>query len=249
MATPRRLSRPPIREALVDLRIDPDATEVSAATFDTLRQQMADMYPSTEVRNAFRTDLLARVGAAPQTVSEDLGFEAFLLKTADESRIAQFRKNGFTLNQVGGYTSADDLFDEALRLWGNYVELARPKRVVRIALRYINQLALPFRHGDEFTRFLNAPAALPGDAHVSEFLIRAVTVVNEHDKLSAIVSQRLKTAVGNEGSPFVLDIDVFRAGEFAVEMGTLRAVFDQIRQIKNDFFFALLTDEALEPYR
>ena len=46
----------------------------------------------------------------------------------------------------------------------------------RVALRYINQLELPLKHGDQFTQFLTSAPDLPEGAPqaVSQFLSRVM---------------------------------------------------------------------------
>jgi uncharacterized protein (TIGR04255 family) len=62
--------------------------------------------------------------------------------TYDEARDSNasitVRRVGFTVNQVGSYTTADALIDEALRLAAIYSRIVAPVAVTRIAMRYIN---------------------------------------------------------------------------------------------------------------
>ena len=160
MATRRRLSNPPIREALVDLfvtGVEPGAV----VSFWTLHDRISARYPHVEERKGveatFRLDKAGAVAAAAQQV----GLLGFFFKSADGNRVAQFRRDGFTANQIGGYTSADALFAEVLDLWPRYCALAQPHEISRLSMRYINELALPFRTGDDLTRFLAAGPNIP----------------------------------------------------------------------------------------
>ncbi|OFV90127.1 MAG: hypothetical protein A3H95_13875 [Acidobacteria bacterium RIFCSPLOWO2_02_FULL_64_15] len=247
MATPGRLTHPPIQEALVDLRIA-STTTIDAGVLEPLKQEFRSRYPKSEPKQRMEARIEQQVGRAP-TVQARVGFHGLFLKSEDDSRIVQFRTDGFTLNQVAGYTTADDLFTEALALWRAYTHVVRPAATIRVALRYINKLLLPFRHGDHFERFLTAPVAMPAEApqHVADFLTRAV-VVDGSTEATAVVAQRLEPAT-EKLTPFTLDIDVFKIGEFSVDPGSLEPLLQRMRELKNRLFFALLTNEALEPYR
>ena len=80
---------------------------------------------------------------------------------------------------------------------------------------------------------------------VAKFLTRVVVPV---DAATAIVTQQLDAAT-EAPTPFVLDIDVFRNGEFDLRTDTLEPMLQSLREIKNRLLFSFLTDEALEPYR
>ena len=249
MATPGRLANPPIQEALVDLRIA-SATSIDARVLEPLKQQFASRFPKSEPRHKLEARIEARAaGQPPDVQARDVGFHGLFLKDQAESRLVQFRIDGLTLNQLKGYTSADDLFAEALNLWQAYVSVVRPTAAIRVALRYINRLLLPFRDGDEFERFLTAPANMPPKApqQVADFLVRTVAHVPEING-TAIVTQRLEHAT-ESATPFLLDIDVFREHAFGVGAEELEPFLQRLREVKNTLFFSFLTDEALEPYR
>jgi uncharacterized protein (TIGR04255 family) len=142
----------------------------------------------------------------------------------------------------------DQLLGEALRLWTHFVNRMEPRVVTRIALRYINQLALPLKQGDEFQRFLTAPPEMPVGAPqtLSEFLSRVVA----HDDASeatVVVKQQLNAP--RPGAPLVtIDVDVFRVGEFSTDPLELRRALEILRSLKNLTFFSLLTEEAVKLY-
>ena len=249
MATPGRLSSPPIQEALVDIRIA-SATPIDAGILEPLKQNLASRFPKSQPRHRVEATFEAKAaGQLPDIQARDVGFHGLFLKDEADSRLVQFRVDGFTLNQVKGYTSADDLFAEALDLWQAYVNVVHPTAATRVALRYINRLLLPFSDGDRFGRFLTAPATMPPEApqQVADFLVRTVVYVPEIEG-TAIVTQRLENAVGS-ANPFLFDIDVFREAAFGTASGDLEPFLQRLREVKNTLFFSFLTDEALEPHR
>ena len=249
MADAGHLRNAPIQEALVDLRIaasEMDESEAHAA-LESLFSKLRSRYPVPLWQRKFE----ARVDSkpkAPHAEARDLGLHSLVLQDGARSRVVQFRLGGFTSSKLRGYTSGDDLFQEALQVWELYAAALSPVATIRVAVRYINRLVLPLHAGDDFAKFLTSSATMPPGTPqaVSEFLVR--TVAHPDPDTIAVVTQRLEKGT-EEGTPFVLDIDVFRPGRFSVAVADLEPILQQLRVIKNQMFFAFVTDEALEPYR
>jgi uncharacterized protein (TIGR04255 family) len=241
MATPRQLTRPPIVEALIDFACIVDQPQEA---FEAFGQQFESSFPTRTVRKGFRGELRIEEGKVVPPTMEDTGFDGLMLSNrADDLRV-QFRTRGFTLNNVKRYIGGDGLVVAALQHWTAFAQHFGVKTVSRIAFRYINQLELPFRPGDDFQRFLTAAVEVPAGApqNVSEFLSRAVTHDAARDAV-AIITQRLEA---DRTRPMLIDVDVFRQGEFAADEQTLRGILDTLRALKNEVFFSLLQEEAVE---
>jgi uncharacterized protein (TIGR04255 family) len=247
MAEPRNLARPPITEALVDLRILGDPA-IDASRLQPLRETLADTFPKVEEKRLFRSEFRVEEGKILPPESTDMGFQGLWFASDDGSRIAQFRTDGFTFNNVGlgRYIGGSDLIDESLRLWSLYAGITRPSAVVRLALRYLNRLDLPLGDGDEFSQFLTAPPELPVPApqRVSSFVSRVVA--QDDSGASAIVTQKLDTPASPV--PLIVDVDVFFSLELEPRPDHLRRFLGMLRALKNRCFFALLTEEAVKLY-
>src|SRR5258708_20692263 len=59
------------------------------------------------------------------------------------SLVAQFRIDGFTFSKLEPYTTWEEVFAEASRLWQLYVAKAQPPEGIRVAGRDINRLRVP----------------------------------------------------------------------------------------------------------
>lgn len=246
MATPRELERPPITEALVDIRLVSEQP-IDLARLAPLREEFRDTFPNVDERRWLQGEFRYEAGKLLPATTRDR-FHGLWLKTADESRIVQFRTDGFTFNNVGlgRYVGGDVLLSEALRLWSRYAEVVSPSGVIRVALRYLNRLDLPLRAGDEFTKYLTSPPQLPEGAPqlVSNFLSRIVA--HDGTGATAIVTQKLDA--GKEPIPVVIDLDVSFAQEIAPTTDALRPYFDTLRDLKNRTFFSLITEETVKLY-
>jgi uncharacterized protein (TIGR04255 family) len=242
MSTSRPLRNPPITEALIDFRIASDPA-IDATRLSTLRELLVDAYPKVEERRHFKAEVRVEEGKVAPPAVQDLGFLGLFFTRGDGATIAQFRRDGFTLNQLKPYPGWDAFAQEGARLWHIYNRIAKPVSITRLAVRYINSLVLPYQPGDDFERFLTAPAEMPEGAPqaVSSFLTR---VVAHHGDDVVVVTQKLDSA--DEETSLTLDIDAFCPAELSADAAPIDQVLLRLRALKNEVFFASLTDEALE---
>ena len=248
VAEPRQLRNPPITEALIDFRVllsAPVSKEVLHPLVIALQPDFPDVQERHDIEAQFRVENGRMVPPEARQI-----FQGVKLSKEGGRRQVQFRNDGFTFNNVGEYIGGDALIEETLALWERYVAVAKPERVTRLAMRYINTLPdLPWRVGDPFGRYLKAAAELPepGPQSVSEFLSRVVA----RDPLgpTAIVTQKFIPAA-ESAHPFQLtiDVDVFFVQEINTDAAELRPMLAILRDVKNRSFFSLLTDEAVMLY-
>jgi uncharacterized protein (TIGR04255 family) len=247
MARRRPLARPPIKEALVDFRVASDPP-IEPGRLQALRNVVVADYPQVDERRSFSAEIRFD-GEKLSPATRDLGFHGLFFKSEDGHRLAQFRRDGFTLNQLAAYSNADNLIREALRLWELYRDSSQPLAITRIALRYINALRLPLLRADDFSRFLTAAPTMPPSTPqaLSSFLTR---VVAHDDPDVVIVTQKLDPVADDRTLPFTLDIDAFRAADgLPLESAALLRILERLRELKNRIFFEFLTDEAVELYQ
>src|SRR5438552_19016624 len=116
MAGIRHLSRAPITEALFDFRVTL-GQEFQTELFLTIRDRFRDTYPMLDEIRAFEARFEFKGGEAVPGQANVSGLQGYLFKSADGKNVAQFRRDGFTLNRLPEYTSWEELCPEALRLW------------------------------------------------------------------------------------------------------------------------------------
>ncbi len=213
--------------------------------FESLKQEMLPRYPRFEVKRTVEGTV--RLGDAGVTAAaRDVGFHGLVLHEAEKRFIVQLRPDGFTVNQVAQYSTAEALMAEALRTWPGYVAAAQVEKVIRLAFRYINKFPIPIENGQEFSTYLAAGPTLPGELPqgVSNFLMRAVI----QDRPSAprvIVTQKITAGRDAEMPQIIIDVDAVAEGQFKPTVDGIRPVLDELRELKNRVFFGLLTDAAV----
>lgn len=221
--------------------MQPRAT-AAASDFDEIPRLVAADFPkATKQRMGQLTITLTPAG--PQAPAVDVAPLGLVLQTTDDRMLAQFRTDGFTLNRLRPYSSWEELRPAALRLWQLYVRTARPARLVRLALRYINELRLP--SGDwEFSEYFSAAPGTPEGApqQVAAFSSKVTAV--EPEKHNAVHIGQTLRHVGPD-PVYMLDIDAFRDGDWEPSDPGAADVLDDLRRLKNVVFFNMLTERAL----
>jgi uncharacterized protein (TIGR04255 family) len=245
------LSKPPIREALIDIRVKL-SSGFNIYHLNNLDDKIRDTFPTKQEQTFSQIKLELRPGAessqSPQSiVTRPNGFRYF---SQDKDKIFQARIDGFTFNKLPRYTTWEELRDEAKRLWLLYKDVASPEVITRVALRYINNLNIPAPIRD-FGDYLAAPPVMPEELPqgLNSFLIRMNAHVPDFEG-NAIITQALEP-VPSEATkiPVILDIDVFREKVSGINESEVWEILEVLRHFKNKVFFAFITDKLKEIYR
>lgn len=239
------MPRAPIVEALVDFRVEADPA-LSVEDLKKLQDALgSDAYPDAQAQKQVRATFQPESESEPVSVTgrDHLGF---IFRSADQLHVVQAQRGGFTFSRLTPYVDWDQLISAARDAWEKYVDLAKPRRVTRIAVRTINRIEIPLPAGDlrEWIKVVpDLPSALPQT--VSEMFVRLVVPVPA-DRAMVIVTNALQPAqLGADRLQAILDIDVFRDAEFLVT-DDLWAALQPMRRLKNDFFFGCITPRTLE---
>lgn len=244
MARPREyLSNAPIVEAVIDFRVLRDQG-VSPSTFAGLTRSIGERYSQVASIQAFEARFGIENGKPvdPAQRGAELGW-----RYQASSEVAQFRIDGFTFSKLEPYTTWKEVFGEAFRLWRIYVDSARPRQLSRIAVRYINRFKLT--GNPNFNEFLVSSPSLPKPipTAVRDFLTR-VHVGDESRGSAAIIVQALEPQIDPNVMSLLLDIDAYHETDLAPDDQQLPGMFQQLRELKNEIFYASITEKAAEIY-
>jgi uncharacterized protein (TIGR04255 family) len=241
------LARAPIREALLDIKVEPrpDFTADQAASF---AEKVKAEFPNPKPLRSVQAELdlgdeqLGVRSGPPLTLGTICWNESM-------TRAVQARLDGFTVNHVQGYESWGVLRDQARRLWGQYLATAAPSRVLRCTLRYINRLEFPVGV-DIGERLLTRPEIGPELPQlIDDCFMRVVLAFPNGRKAS--VTQATEPVVDRTVSVrgLILDIDAFSTRAFNIGDDAMWEEFDELRAVKNMCFFKSLKNAAWEVYR
>ena len=233
----------PITEAIFDIRADlpPDVTLNSLLNvYDPVKQS----YPNKRERIYWHGGIQFRPDILPELQAVEGGPDGYLFSSADGKQTLQARKDGFTFNRFKPYERWETFRDEGMKLWNIYASVSNPKKVTRMALRYINRIEIPLPIRDFKDYIATVPEIAPGIPQgLASFLMRLEIPVDEFQAVAIITESMDSREIGSV-APLILDIDVFREGLLDVRSAEIRDIFEGLHDLKNDIFFRSVTEKA-----
>ena len=232
-----KLTRPPLREALIDIR---------------LREALpASVLPKFEAPKGFPMKKEIKHGRFQFQADVDKPFAAKVLteealgiryEKEDGSEVVQLRRNGLTYSSLKNYPGWEVLREEARQEWQGFLAGSGPVNVSRLALRYINAINIPA--GADYDEYLTTGPRVPKlvPQIVASFLQRVV-VPFEQDSAIAIITQTAETP-----APAALDIDVFTECSLEGASADIWSRLEKLRNIANRIFFSSLTEKVIESF-
>lgn len=242
MARIRPLKNAPITEALIDVRVELPQ-EFDPAVFEAAHSKLSAQFPNLQRRHKITAQIKVGTQTAPEA-----HLDGIFLRSKDELTIAQFRRDGFTLNRLKPYGSFDELLPNALRLWDMYVNAVQSVKVVRLAVRYINHLQMP--QGRPLGEILTLPPEPPPGPlkAMAGFLSRFNLIAND-GKVRANLTQAVEATGDPDARSILLDVDVYEPVQLEAPAGdSLGGAFQRLRTIKNEIFFGAITEETAATY-
>ena len=244
MAKPRpHLRNAPIVEAVIDFRVL-QREGLAAEVFAHLGELIGSRYGKGSVMQSIE----GRFGLdRGQLINQTTVKPAVGWQYRTDTYVTQFRVDGFTFSKLQPYTTWEEVFGEAFRLWNIYIMQAQPLEVSRIAVRYINRLGVP--GPTDLRQYLEAPPLLPPQLpqKLRAFLSRLL-VEDSSRRASAVLVQALEESLDPSLIPLLLDIDAYREVALPPKDTALPDLFQQLRELKNEIFYASVTEKTVEMY-
>jgi uncharacterized protein (TIGR04255 family) len=241
----------PITEALIDFRVD-YGEEISLQRLNAFGAVIRQTYPHSDTRDFLQAEIQFAPGQLQPGTSSTRKTVGYIFHSEDRRQAVQARLDGFTFSRFKPYENWAKLKTEAHRLWDSFVSLTRPKKVNRIAVRYINQLNLPLKgEGLRFEDYLRTFPEVGGDADqpIEQFFVRLVLPQND---LSArlVLTEALLPPQQPEAIGVILDLDLFNQNvSFEAQSSEIWDILDRFRERKNQYFEASITDATRELFK
>ena len=248
MARQRHLPHAPIAEALIDIQVTPR----DGLTFTGLQESISAPEFGYYVKNPISEGtfgfMLTSAGTQPQTTAQaaQIGLR---MHSHDEKYVVQCRLSGFTLSRLPPYEEWPNLIGEARRVWAVYTERLVPKRVTRVATRFINNLQLPMGEGGSYQEYLHKLVDVPDEAPqaVASFFQRFQLIDVPSDS-HVILTLALDNTPPGGRVPVILDVDAFRVTDLALSSPDLWDFLEKLRELKNRCFFGTITEATAGLY-
>jgi len=235
----------PITEALIDIRVVVPA-EFRFEQLQGIKDLVANEYPREETFTMAMATISFGSEVQSSTQQKKVGLK---LWSVDDKQVFQARLDGFTFSRLEPYETWERLRDEARRLWDIYRGFVKPTRITRVAVRYINQLNLPGDRAEPEDYFKTFPYLTPDlpkelrnfgpfvmSLHLPQPDLRGMLVINE----ASAQPKRPDTL------SVILDIDLFVEQPGVTDEASLWEFFQKLRDRKNLYFEACITDRTRE---
>ncbi len=245
MGTQRHYPNAPITEALIDLRVElPKRTTV--ADLEKVHAEEKSAYPIKKNRNLVIGQMQFGQQVAAAASSKHIGF---LFTSKDEKQIFQARLDGFTMSRLAPYESWDVFCKEARRLWDRYRSVAEPKKLVRLAVRYINRLDLPLPVPDLKEYLRTVPEISPDLPQDLSGYFLHLRIPMGDIKSTLLVNQTIIEPNGPNVVSVVLDNDICRDADVPQNEDAVWSFFEELRVRKNEVFESSITDRTRELFK
>lgn len=246
MPSAERFANPPIKEALIDLIVDP-REGLAPAELDF--HELIEGYPDKKVIRSFESKVVATAKGKVEASTKDIGINGFHFISKDGAKRIQSKINGYTFNRLAPYKSWEEMIASAKLGWDVYIDKLQPQMVTRIATRYINVIKIPHRNvaiKDYFNMYPMLPDGLPPP--ISDFFFKITTNFSEIGA-KAIVTMASARSTAPGYSSVILDIDVFLSVNLKPTDEEVWANLERLRSKKNEIFVTIVTDKTKELFR
>ena len=242
--TEQKHRNPPIAEAILDLRVEL-SQEISTESLKLFHEGIKKEFPDSEEIFRFQGGFQFAKGgqSGVQQTHQHIGYS---YKPQDNTKVVQVRTDGFTFNKLRPYEGWDSLQPQAQALWDRYFEIAKPKRIIRLALRYINRISLPTTMGN-LSEYLQTKPHVSSEVpqNLEGYFMRLMVSDKQSDSKAFIV-QMTENPTDEATVPFILDIDAFHMVDLTENSKKIWDVFLQLRHFKNQMFDGSFTKRGLE---
>jgi uncharacterized protein (TIGR04255 family) len=239
------LSRAPIVEAVIGVTARAESVWEELAISEQFKQRLPE-YPDVQAHREVRYEFKHVADAQPEQAIHDMGWRGLRCESADKLHIAQFNRDGFSFSRLKPYQSWEQFYQEGMRLWKLYNEIAQSSEIQRLGLRFINRIEFSQAEAKPVD-FLENPPQTPRGMEIpfEGFLHHNTFSVPGHPYGINLV-QTVQPAQGADDSwGVILDIDVFTTEPIA-NQDLIGQHLTKMRWLKNKVFFGSITTNALE---
>jgi uncharacterized protein (TIGR04255 family) len=217
---------------------------------DDLRRQLVERlpgYPECQPQRQLHVQAKFADDGSSEQVHHD-EWDGFRLTSADKRYIAQFTRDGLIFSRLAPYENWDVFSVEAVRLWKVFVELAEPREVERLGVRFINRVAAEL---SKVPRYLSAPPkclereGMP----LTGFFFQSMHEVPGYPLQINVIQAIQPPALASAGGlGLILDIDVVTTQPLSLAEDVLHDHLTKMRWLKNKAFFSLMSKRAISRF-
>jgi uncharacterized protein (TIGR04255 family) len=243
-----QLSKAPITMAILEIRFTSPASITNEGLRDA-KDVLKENYPThnytTNAQIELKPDQLKTI---VQLKSSQISGNIF--QSPDRKREILLSTVVYNFKQHGSYTTWADFRDAALDGWHKCKRLLNTELITWISLRYINNIEIPVEQNKSipaeslFKTFI-ANEGQNKEQSISAYSLRYTHHTDEKNLMVHFGQELLPALPEATGAlPFIIDIDVIYNKSHQPSDIDIDQKFEELRDIKNDYFFDNLTDNT-----
>jgi uncharacterized protein (TIGR04255 family) len=234
----KTLSKAPIKEALIGMRIQPVAVPALGSLEQGFRALPDDYQTRREPVTLSQTQVKLQP-SVPPAVSVDQRQLGWRFGTKSGKYAVQTRVDCFIFSHLAPYTAWPEFSDEALKIWRVFSDIYKPEAVQAVSIRNINEVSIsPGENVGRYLRFyINVPPGVP-----QEFQNYFARIELRYSKDSVAILQSGLLPPLQERHRLLLDIELVTTITPKDEEELWSAI-QNLREPKNQIFFSCITEE------
>jgi len=246
------LPNAPIIEGLINIRVRP-RPKLTLENLSPFRDKLRYSYPTVRDLQEIQAQVVISTDPnTPQPTPQPVPIPrvGYRFERASPNFVVHAKREELLVSRLRPYDTWESLLAEAKTIWALYCEFLNPEAITRLATRFINRVDLPLE-GLDFDDYLAAPALIPkGLSQVFDHFMTRIVVPDAESGARVAIAQVLEPPNPRSGTlPILIDIDVFKEVDFAVDSDKPWELLAKMRNLKNRAFFDSVTEKTLELFR
>jgi uncharacterized protein (TIGR04255 family) len=240
----KRFKNPPIVEAIIAVTIQP-LPESALATLMNLSANVAGLGYSLETTmTQHALEFAVEKGVSRASNRDEVrGYQFF---SADRRFAFQILRTGLIFSQLGHYESWELFTAEARKIWDVYLAAIGEVSIAQYSVRYINKIFIPLGEPTQnyVSLHISVPPGLP-QAIFNPYLRLTFMLANP---AGILTHQQGLLPSEKEGFALTLLDNEFSFPASDLTNEGLWPAIDSVRDIKDYYFFNMLTDKMKETF-
>lgn len=236
-----RYKRAPITEAVIEIRFEKPLPKKS---IEKLNERLKDSYASSDPVSGIGV----KVYVKERQATFDETHNGYKLASKDQTDVLMIIPTSMICSRSAPYTGWESFRARAEENWKQWKQITGYKKIERLGVRYINRIDIPVG-SDERIRvedYLNVYPQYPEPEPISglsTYTMQIVGYIGKKNFNLIINSNVVPSPLVNHVS-ILLDIDIAPKGSVPQKDDEIWAMFEIMREHKNDVFESSVTDNA-----
>ncbi len=249
----KELNRPPIKEAVIDIRTD----HLPIEKIDLVRGIAGDfksLYPKAKEGKEIHAKILFDTG---DVKIEEEGPFGIRLESEEGDWIVILRLDGFSISRLANknkYKNWDELVEHWRHIWDAYIGAFSEVQIHRIGVRYVNEIEIPVNEIDgrkkvDLNEYFKNPPDIPNEIKYSmlAFYQKLRVLIEDIEFCQSDIV--LMTNGINEHKnilPVIFDTDTYVISSVDACLSSTLELLEKLREKKNLMFEEWITDKTVD---